>query len=165
MAEALRTWILGVTGAAMIASICLSITPESKVKKVVALCCSLAVILMLVRPVIGFDYGSFAREYAQFRAEAADFLYDVAAFNEKLHGLIIEQACSAYILDKGTQLGIHDLRVEVSARQSADGYWYPFAARLWTAADQELRDQLQRIIVRELGIPPEELVWSVNYER
>jgi len=164
MLEALRTWIIGIAGAAVIASICMAVTPDGKVKKVVALVCGLVIMLMLVNPVIGFDYGIFSQSYAQFRGQAEGISLEMTDFNEKLTGLIIEEACQAYILDKGTQLGIHDLTVQVSVRQSGDGYWYPYAARLTSAADKELRDQLGRIIHTELGIPPEELIWSMNYE-
>jgi len=165
MIEALRGWILGIAGAALITSICMTVTPDGRVKKIVSLVCGLVIILMLINPMIGFDYGIFSQGYAQFRAEAAAFSHEVTAFNEKLTGLIIEEACIAYILDKGAKLGIHDLTADVSARQSAGGYWYPYAARLATAAHQELRDKLSDIIYAELGIPPEELIWSMNYER
>ena len=164
MTGALRDWVFGIVGAALITSICMTITPDGKVKKVVSLACGLVVILMLINPIIEFDYGLFSQSYAQFRAEAAAFSQEGVAFNEKLSGLIIEEACVAYILDKGTKLGIHDLTAEVSARQSANGYWYPYAARLTTAANQELRDRLSDSIYASLGISPEELIWSMNYE-
>jgi len=163
MLESLRSWIIGIAGAAVIASICMTVTPDGKVKKVVALVCGLVIMLMLVNPLIGFDYGIFSN-YTQFRDQAEAFSADITDFNEKLTGLIIEEACQAYILDKGTQLGIHDLTVRVSVRQSGYGYWYPYAARLTTAANKELRDRLGHIIQTELGIPPEELIWSMNYE-
>ena len=162
--EALRTWIIGIAGAAVIASICMTVTPDGRVKKVVTLVCGLVIMLMLVNPVIGFDYGIFSQNYEQFRSQADDISLDATDFNEKLTGLIIEEAVRAYILDKGTQLGIHDLTVQVSLRQSGDGYWYPYAARLETAANKELRDRLGQIIQTELGIPPEELIWSMDYE-
>ena len=164
MLEALRSWVLGLVGAGIITSICMTITPDGKVKKVVSLVCSLLIILMMINPVIGFDYGSFAQNYAQFRAEAAAITRESAEFNEKLTGLIIAEACSAYILDKGTELGIHDLSVDVSVRLRDDGYWYPYAARLRTAADKQLRDRLGVIIETDLGIPQEELIWSMNDE-
>jgi len=165
MTEAIRSWILGIAGAALITSICMTITPDGRVKKIVSLVCGLVIILMLVNPMIGFDYGIFSESYARFRAEAAAFSEAGTDFSENLTGLIIAEASTAYILDKGTKLGMHDLLAEVSARQGGAGYWYPYAARLTTAANQETRDKLGDIIYADLGIPPEELIWRMNYER
>ena len=163
MTEMLRSWILGIAGAAMLTAVCMAVTPDGRVKKVVALVCGTAVMLMLIKPVIGFDYTSFSRSYARMRLEAGEFFGELEERDENLTGLIIEEACSAYILDKGTGLGIRDLAVWISAEQGGDGYWYPSAARLKTDADKELRDRLGYVIQAELGIPPEEMIWSMNH--
>ena len=156
MTDTLRTWILGIGGAAILTSICMTITPDGKVKKVVGLCCGIMVMLMMITPVIGLDFGAFSADYARLRSDAGMTTSD---FEEKLSRLIIEEACSAYILDKGTQLGIHDLAAQVSVRWNIhDEHWYPYAAVLITEADVETRDELARMI-SDLGIPPEELIW------
>ena len=164
MISGLRTWIFGLSGAAIITALCMTITPDSKVKKVVSLSCGMLMILIIIRPISNFDYRNISFDINNLRREAEHFTSDMTAFNEKLQGLIIEEASSAYILDKGTELGIYDLKAEVRLGWSANGYWYPNAAVLTTAADKEQRDKLGRIIYETLGIPPEELIWSMNYE-
>jgi hypothetical protein len=161
MPEVIRSWVIGIACAAMITAIAMTVTPEGSVKKAVALVCGLVVILALIKPIVGFDYTSFSKNMVELRNDAEAFSADVEGVNENLTRLIIEEECAAYILDKGTALGITDLEVIVTAVWSEEGYWYPCKASLKTNADEGMRFKLSRNIEAELGIPPEELTWSM----
>jgi hypothetical protein len=165
LTEALRNWIIGLMGAAMVTAVALTVTPEGRVKKIVSLICGLVTIIALVKPVVGFDYTGFAKNIASYQKSAQGFSSKVESSNEKLTRLIIEDKCETYILDKGKSLGITDLEVTVTAAWSKDGYWYPTGAHLSTNADKESRDKLCQSIEAELGIPPEELIWSMRDEK
>lgn len=165
MTEALRGWIIGLMGTAMVAAAAMTVTPEGKVKKIVSLICGLMTIIALVRPVAGFDYRGFARSIAFYRKSAEGFSREIADSNEKLTRLIIEDKCESYILDKGKTLGIDGLKAAVTVSWSKEGYWYPSAARLEANTEKEKRDKLSQCIVAELGIPPEELIWSMRDEK
>ncbi len=163
MTEALRGWIVGIAGAAMVTAVAMTVTPEGRVKKVVALICGLMTVLALIKPIVGFDYDSFSKNLAQYKSEAAVIAGSIDETNEILTRRIIEDRCATYILDKGASLGITDLEVTVKAVWSEDGYWYPSGASLTTDADESLRRELSRGIASELGIPPEELSWSMYH--
>ncbi len=164
MTEALRSWVIGVAGAAMVTALALTVTPEGRVKKVVALVCGLMTIVALIKPIVSFDYGSFSEYLAQYQKEAESFSSDIGDTNENLTRRIIEQRCEAYILDKGKSLGITDLNVTVQLTWSVDGFWYPCGASLTTNADETTRQELGWDIEAELGIPSEELNWSMHNE-
>ena len=164
MNDALRSWILGIVGVAALAAVAMTIAPEGRVKRVLSLTCGVAMIIALLRPVIGFDYTGFSKSLASLRQSAADMSAELGETNEKLTGHIIEQRCAAYIVDKGILLGISDLSATVSAKWSGEGFWYPGGATLTTDANQEFRDKLSYIIGAELGIPPEELIWRTTHE-
>ena len=165
MSEALRNWVVGLAGAAMVTAVAMTVTPEGKVKKIVALICGLVTIVALVRPISGIDFRNFARNIASYQKIADSFSDQVAGADEKLTRLIIEDKTASYILDKGKSLGISDLEASVTAAWCDDGYWYPSGARLTTNADREVRDKLSQSIEAELGIPPEELIWSMRDEK
>ena len=165
MTEALRGWIIGIAGAAMVTAVAMTVTPEGKVKKIVALICGLMTVIALIKPITGFDYTSFSKYLTQYRNDAETFSVEVESENENLTRRIIEDRCQAYILDKGKSLGITDLAVTVTAQWSEDGYWYPSGASLVTNADRETRDKLSQSIEAELGISPEELIWSMRDEK
>ena len=165
MTEALRSWIIGLAGAAMVTAVAMTVAPEGKVKKVVSLICGLVTIIALIKPIAGINYNDFAKNLASYQKSAEGFSSHVDSANEKLTRLIIEDKCKAYILDKGKSLGIGDLEVSVTASWSKDGYWYPSGARLASNADKATRDKLNQSIEAELGIPPEELIWSMHNEK
>jgi hypothetical protein len=152
-------------GAAMVTAVAMTVTPEGRVKKIVSLICGLVTIVALVKPVAGFDYTGFAKNIASYQKNAQGFSSQVQSSDEKLTRLIIEDKCETYILDKGKSLGISDLEATVTASWSKDGYWYPSGARLTTNTDKEKRDKLSQSIAAELGIPPEELIWSMRDEK
>ena len=164
MTEALRSWIVGIAGAAMVTAIAMTVTPEGRVKRVVSLVCGLMTVLALVKPIVGFDYGSFSKYLAQYKNEAEAFSSDIGETNENLTRRIIEERCEAYILDKGKSRGLTDLDVAVQLSWSVDGFWYPSGASLTGSADETARQELGRDIEAELGIPAAELNWSKRDE-
>ena len=164
MGEVIGKWILGLVGAALVTCICLMVTPEGRVKKVVSLVCGLVLIIALIKPVVGFDYTTFSKNYEDLRVNAENFTEPLGDVNEKLEGTIIEQQCAAYIVDKGTALGIKDLGARVTAKRSDDGYWYPASAKITGRADVITREKLCGYIESELGIAPSGIVWSNNDE-
>lgn len=165
MAEALRSWILGLAGAAMVTAAAMTVTPEGKVKKIVGLICGLMMVIALLRPLVGFDYTSFSKYLTRYKNDAETFSSEIADENENLKSRIIEDKCEAYILDKGKSFGITDLTVIVTATWSEDGFWYPSGAKLMTNASTEARGKLGNSIEAELGIPQEELIWSMIDEK
>ena len=165
MSEALRNWVIGIAGAAMVTAMAMTVTPEGKVKKMVALICGLMTIVALVRPITGINFRDFSKNIASYQQSAGEFSSDVQSTDEKLTRLIIEDKTASYILDKGKSLGISDLEASVTAAWSEDGNWYLTGASLKTNADTELRDKLSQSIEAELGIPPEELIWSMRDEK
>lgn len=162
--ELMKSWIMGLMGAALVTAVACSAAPEGKAKRVVTLVCGLMTILALMRPVLTFDYGAFAKNLAAYERSAQKQSFVLVQSNEKLTRRIIEERCASYILDKGKSQGIDDLQVTVTAAWSQDGYWYPAKATLRTASEQAKRDSLSRSIVADLGIPPEELSWSMQHE-
>jgi stage III sporulation protein AF len=165
MNEAIRDWIIGIAGAAMVSAAAQMMTPEGRVKRIVSLVCGMVTILALIRPLVGFDLGRFADYAARYRLEAEAVTADMNETEEKLTRRIIEEKSAAYILDKGKSLGITDLEARVTAVWNEDGYWVPESARLETDAGEGARRKLAETITAELGIPEEELSWSMKDEK
>jgi hypothetical protein len=160
MTEALRGWVTGIAGAAVISAVMLTITPESKAKRVAAAACGFVMLTALIKPVKGFDYGAFSRSLARLRADAGEFSAPALRANENLTRAIIEEGCAAYISDKGRLLGISGLEVSVTAALAPDGQWYPERAALRAEAGEDERAALAYEIETGLGVPPEKLSWE-----
>ncbi len=164
MTEALRSWVVGIAGAAMVTAIAMTVTPEGRVKRVVSLVCGLMTVVALIKPIVGFDYGSFSEYLAQYKSEAEAFSANIEATNENLTRRIIEERSEAYILDKGKSLGMTDLKAAIQLTWCVDGFWYPSGVSLETNADETARQSLGRDIEAELGIPTDEINWSQDDE-
>jgi cytochrome c oxidase assembly factor CtaG len=68
MMDMVKSWILQITGAAMLTAAALSLAPAGRVKKVVALVCGLVVIAALISPIRTFDTKSFSKYMAELRS-------------------------------------------------------------------------------------------------
>ena len=101
---------------------------------------------------------------AQYRSEGEAFSKNLEEENDRLLRLIIEEETSAYILDKGGDIGIGHLEVSVSAKWSDDGYWYPSGVEIASNASESQKKELMRCIEAELGIPEEMQTWSTEDE-
>lgn len=157
MTEALRGWIIGIVGAAMVSALTLTVTPEGRVRRVVAVVCGFVMLLALIKPIKGFDYVSFSRSLLRLREDAGELAKPALQANENLTKKIIEERCAAYIVDKSRLLGIPDLQAEVEAELGADGRWYPARVSAATEAGKSERDALAYEIEAGLGVPPDKL--------
>ena len=68
MTELIRTWILGVAGAAVLTGLALCLTPKGRVHSVLRLVCGAVMVIALVAPVLRFDFSSYAMDLARYRA-------------------------------------------------------------------------------------------------
>ena len=155
----LREWIVGMTAAALCCSIAMSLTPEGGVKRVLSLCCALAMVSAMLSPLGRGNMEGYAFALASAR-EAAEKAEIAGRENaDRLSRRVIEAECEAYISDKGSELGLGRVRTEVRAKWG-DAFWYPY--ELWL--DTEPSEKLRIFIEGELGIPPERIHWSNEAE-
>lgn len=155
MTECLSQWIFGLTAMALFCAAALALTPESRVRRIVQLACTLAMAIALLSPFARLDMDSYARSLARYRETL------IAAENggrnnaQRLSRTIIEEECAAYISDKGNELGLAPFAIRVQAKWG-DAFWYPYEVWLTTPWSEKL----SRWIEGELGVPRERMHWS-----
>ena len=101
----LRTWIVSVTACAMVIAAAEALMPDGAVKRVGKLTGGLILVLGLLQPLVKLDYDDWLDDLPAQTAGAVT--------QEELEGAayapmksIIERELSAYIVDKGAQLGV-----------------------------------------------------------
>ena len=152
----MKSWIISLTGTALLTCAAMMLTPEGRAKKAVRIVCGFAMICALLSPLRSFDYGDFAGQVAELRREAereADALNDA---DRTVSKLLIQEECEAYIMDKGNAMGLEISHVRVALSWSGEGYWLPVGAELGCARNTAL----ERVITGDLGVPQEEIVWD-----
>lgn len=160
--ETLRTWILCLSGTAILCSAAMALTPEGTTKKTVKLVCGFAVMLALMGAVKNFDYPDFSAYIAEYKSSAGTIAEDASQNASKSTRFIIEEKCAAYILDKAETMGINEASASVTAKWCDDGYWYPVSANIKGCFNEEEKAALSKKIEAELGISVEEQKWSTQ---
>lgn len=155
MIDWIRSWILGLTGAAVFCAVAVELTPKGPVKGVLRTVCGVVLAAALLSPLFRFDYGTYSLGMSEYRNGAAALTEAAAEQVESLNRRVIEERLRAYILDKAQSLEAAVTEAQVTLRWSSEGVWYPVAAEL----EGEYSESLSAAIEGELGIPREAQVW------
>ena len=146
----LKDWLLSVTAAALALALAQAITPEGTVKKIGALVGGMVLLLVLVKPVLAIDLEDLANQTAQFVPQT-EFETDQG---EQMMKSLIAQKTSAYIVDKGLDLGF-DCTAKVTVGEDGSGWFVPWRVEITGAWTAEQKTALSKAVAQELGIPAE----------
>lgn len=158
MVSLIRTWILGLAGAAVFCALATELTPKGMVKNVLGPVCGIVMALALLSPLLSIDFESYSLNLAKYRENAAALTASAEEISDSLSRTIIEEECESYILDKALSLGLALDGADVTVRWSGEGHWYPVSAEM----AGEYSRELSGLIEAELGISAENQIWSGN---
>ena len=159
MADWIRSWVLSMTGAALICAAALRLTPEGRVKGVLRTLCAVTMAAALFSPLLRADLlPDYAPALARWRAAADALRSEGAEKGRELDRGLIEERMEAYILDKARAVGADVTGVQVHLRWSTEGVWVPEGASLAGAYHAALSDVLEA----ELGIPRRAQTWRTD---
>lgn len=137
----------------------LCITPEGSVKRLTAICCTLAMLLCLTGSLRDFSLDDYSLELAKYRELEQELSQSGDEARDKLNRRVIEQECEAYITDKAAELGLRIDDLRVTARWSMDGVWIPYRVELRATGEAGRRERLAGLLEAELGIPRKRQDW------
>lgn len=156
----LRSWVLGLAGAAVVCAICTELTPKGRVKGVEKLLCGVVMTLALISPLLRLDYDAYALNLARYQQLAQTLSAETEEISDTLSRTFIAGKCRAYILDKAKELAPHVTDAAVTLRWSGEGYWYPVSV----SVEGAYSEALSALIESELGVGREEQRWSGDEE-
>lgn len=155
MTELLRSWLLGITCAAMILALANGIMPEGGVKKMARLTGGLILMLAILKPVLTLRTGSLPEYFQNYQETMQEYELELEEGNSVLLADIIEEKTEAYILKKADELGVA-CKVKVRTETGEDGIPYPYRAEI----DGDWNEALSGSIEQELNIPASRQTWS-----
>lgn len=155
MMELLRQWLMGITGAALLAALAESMMPSGAVRRVGKLAGGLLLLLAVLQPLL--TTGDLASAIVTVKDQA---LFTESRKNGEEANLeamktIIAQKTGAYILDKAAGVGAACQKVTVTCAVGQNQVPYPSAVTLVGSFTSEQRRQLTRILETELAITAE----------
>lgn len=164
MMELVRSWLIGVTAAAMAVALADSLAPDGAVKKIGKLAGGLLLVVAILRPVVGLDYAAMSGILTDYRVEAEGYSSALETENMLLMKTIIEERTGAYIQDKAAELGMV-CTAEVTCQADEDGNPYPASVIVYGELTQGQVDTLSRTIEGDLAIPEQNQQYERTKER
>lgn len=154
-----REWLLGVTGAAVLAALADSLMPPGGVKQVGRLVCGLVLLLAVLRPFAGVEVTNLLGQLEYDREALQRQSQQLQEETDARMKTIIEERMAAYSMDKAAELGVV-CQVEVVCCPDGEGAFLPESAIVKGTAGTEERQVIQEILTEELGIPVQSVTFS-----
>ena len=153
MIGALRTWLLSIIAAGLVLAILYALVPKGRLRPIVRTTGGVALMLVILRPVLGFDFTDLAASYGDYAQEIQALTETYRAADAAELAAIIEQRTAAYISDKGAALGVTSHAQEETEQRSGEPK--PCAE----TQDEERDEALAACIAADLGIGEERQTW------
>ena len=154
--EGLRQWLLGIVFTAFAVGLARQLAPEGREQAAVRLAGGLLMLLAVLGPLAGGDWGDLALPAGAF--QASEVAEDYEAQRTAALGAVIAEKTAAYIWDKAQELG---LAVAIDVTVEEDGsYPYPAAVRITGPFTEPQRQSLTRYIEENLAIGKEQQTWT-----
>ena len=164
MIALVRSWLVGITCAAMVVALAEGLTPEGPVRKIGRLTGWLVLLLAVLHPVLQIDRSILSRSFLSYQAVWQEEPLLLEDTNIALMKELIETQACAYILDKAASLGIQ-CRVEVTAQaDEAGAYPVPVSAVIYGNLTEYQQATLTRQLEADLAIPAEQQHYMEDLE-
>lgn len=147
--EWLRSWLLSVTCAAMIAAVADALCPKGFPKTLTRIAGGLLLLLAALGPIRALDEDALARGMAQLAASGGAVETET---QEDMIKSIIAQETAAYISDKAAELGIEEAQVEVRCRMTEDGFPAPESVEVRGKGSQEAWTRLEAALETDFAL-------------
>lgn len=158
MMEGLRSWLLSVIAAALLCAVAGALMPPGPVRQVGRLVCGLVLMAAVLSPLTALDVSGGQEWLAGWASSLDSRTAALEEVVEEQRKGIIERDCAAYIVDKGSELGL-TCTARVECRTGEEGLCLPVRAEISGDLTQEERARLARLAAEDLGIPETQQIY------
>lgn len=161
MMGALKEWLLSVTAAAILCALAQGLIPPGPVRRVGSLTAGLMMAAALLAPLAslrGVDPEQWLESW-----QPQQEMQGLEEQRDETMKSIIEDECSAYIVDKAAQLGA-ECQAEVVCAPEGEGVFLPCQVTVTGNLTPGQQEQLTRQIQEDLGVPPEQQQYETKEE-
>lgn len=153
--EWMRSWLLSITCAAMIAALADALCPNGFPRKLVRFAGGLLLLLAVLSPIKRLDGGELSDIFAKYQVQYGGYAETMTAENQERTKAIIAQQTAAYISDKAAALGIEKAQVRVTCRLTEEGFSVPESVEVRGKGEQTAWDALSQAITADFALEPE----------
>ncbi len=161
MIALVRTWLLGVTGVAILTAMAENLMPRGTVKGVGQLTAGLVLMLAVVSPILSLDVSSLLPDDS-WEEGVTQSQMDLDEAQKKELEAIIAAQLGAYIVDKAEGEGISCTATVVCLLE--DGIYLPQQVTIQGTLQTSQQDFLIQLVENELAIPQENIFFTEEGE-
>lgn len=155
--EWLRSWLIGITSAAMLNAVASALMPKGAVRQIGKLTGGLILLLAVLQPLYQWEREEIAAAFRPYMEEGESYeAYDKKTGFELMKD-IIETECAAYLQNKAKELGI-ECRIRVACGEEGK-YPQPEQVYIYGQLKDDQRFRLAQVIQTELAIPEQAQVY------
>ena len=162
MTGMIRTWLLGITGAAILTAFAESLMPAGGVKQIGKLVCGLVLVAAVLRPLSGGGEAVSMQAFNAGTEELQARTQQLKAETDAKMREVIEEELAAYSMDKAAQLGI-SCQVRVACTQEEDGIFLPQRVQIWGVCQEE-GQPLAAVLQQEFDLGAEQIQFQEGEE-
>lgn len=156
--EAIRQYLLSVTGAAIICSILMSILGKKGMySSVIRMLCGLFMVFTMIAPVMRIRLKDFETYFGELNIEANSAVSWGIQTAEDASAEFIKDKTETYILDKASSMG---LSIKAEVKLAEERGWTPYYVLIEGKVAPYAKKQLQTWLKEELDIPEENQIWK-----
>ena len=152
--DAIRSYLLSVTAAALVCGIVSSFAGKGNLSKICKLLCGIFLAAAVLKPVVDIKLGDIYAFTDTLTVSGDLAVSQGEKFAADEMNRIIKQKTEAYILDKAKTLG-----AEISVEVTLNDY-VPVGVTVVGEVSPFVRSSLSTSIAQELNISPEEQIWK-----
>ena len=160
MMETWKEYILDILVVSVTISIFLQILPDSGKTEILHLLCGILLTIVILMPLSDIRLKDFL-DFTQYLPESSDYLLARGTETAKeVKRQYITDRCEAYILDKAEALG-----AEILPIVRVDEAFLPVYAEIQGDLKPQVQNQLEQMLVLDMGITKENQRWIGNPEK
>lgn len=148
----IKSWIIGITCAAMVVALAETLSPKGPVQKVGRLTGELLLLLAVLQPLAGWKGVDMDGLMSKYQAEFQSYSSSLEAENKNLIKEIIAEKTGAYIVDKAAELGF-SCSAWVETQPDDNGTPIPWSVEIRGNYTAVQREALTQMIAADLAIP------------
>lgn len=156
--EGVREYLLSVTAGAMVCALLSGLLGhKGSLSGLHRLICGLFLCFTVIAPIARIKISDFSELTGDILSQGQQHALDGQESSREAIRQIITDEARAYIMDKARSFGVE---VEVHISLSDSDPPVPVSCRIQGAVSPYVKQQLTQAVVRELGIPEENLTWK-----
>lgn len=154
----IREYILGIVAAAILCSIVLQLTKNKSANgTIIKTACGIVMTICIFSPLLQFKLDAFSLQDLNAFEKGEQYITEGYGTSMERIRQVIKQRSEAYILQEASY---YDCALNISVTISDDDSPKPVGVSVQGNVSPAIKQKLQSIIERDLGIPMELQVWS-----